>query len=198
MLRPLITLGAAAAIALSSISTAEAQRGGGRGGGFGGGGFGGGRGGGFGGPGIGMGGRGFGGMGYGGMGYGGWGYGGMGYGGYWGSPYGMWNVPMSNRYYSPSYIVPATATEVDNSQYGLQITKVFDGGAKKADLHTGDVILGVGKTRTESFEALQAALVGAKEVEIVFLNHESKKVEKLPVMVEDNKIGVEVVPVVMQ
>jgi len=105
-------------------------------------------------------------------------------------------------YVAPSYVVPAPSTTTvvpaENAQYGLQITRVFEGGAKKADLRTGDVILGVGQTRVESFEALQAALVGAKEVEIVFLNNESRKVEKLPVKVDDGKLGIEVVPVAMQ
>jgi len=216
MLRPLLSLGAAAIFGLCSISTVDAQPG--RGGG-GPGGFGGGRG--FGGPGIGMGGPGMGGIGFGGPGMGGIGIGGSfgpgGYGGgyygggyygggnWGGSPYMYGNVPMSSRYgyyNSPTYVYPSTTTVIpaqaqDTAQYGLQITQVFDGGAKKAALHPGDVILSVGKTRTESFEALQVALVGAKEVEIVFLNHESKKVEKLPVKVDDNKIGVEVIPVAM-
>jgi len=195
--------------------------GGGRGGGFGGpgmGGFGGpgmggiGFGGGFGGPGMGMGGfggpgMGMGGMGRGGFGLGGFGYGGYGlggYGGYWyNTPYSTWTVPYSTRggYVGPTVVQSSTFVPADttnSAQYGLQITKVFDGGAKKADLQSGDVILGVGKTRIESFEALQAALVGAKEVEVVFINHESKKVEKLPVKVDNGKLGIEVVPVVMQ
>lgn len=198
--------------------------GGGRGGGFGGpgmGGFGGpgmggmGIGGGFGGPGMGgFGGPGMGGMGrggfgpgMGGFGIGGYGYGGYGlggYGGYWyNTPYSTWTVPYSTRggYVGPTVVQSSTVVPADTTnttQYGLQITKVFDGGAKKADLQSGDVILGVGKTRIESFEALQAALVGAKEVEVVFINHESKKVEKLPIKVDNGKIGVEVVPVVMQ
>lgn len=193
MLRPLITLGAVVAIALSSIATAAAQRGGG-------GGRGGGPGGpaGFGGPGVGgFGGPGVGGFGMGGR--GGFGFGGIGwangfwYGGYGAMPYGMWNVPMSSR--NPAYVVPATA---DTTQYGLQITKIFDGAAKKANLKVGDVILGIGKSRVESFEALQTALVGAKDVDIVFVNHENGQVEKLPVKVDNNKIGVEVEPVALR
>jgi hypothetical protein len=206
-------LGASATLALTvltSVVDAQPGRGGGRGGGFGGPRIGGP---GFGGPGIGVQGN-FGGAN---RGFSGWNQPGWGNRGFYGnpgvsiwySPYGTWNVPMSGRgygvydYVTPSYVVPAPSTTTvvpaeASTQYGLQITRVFDGGAKKADLRTGDVILGIGQTRTESFEALQAALVGAKEVEIVFLNNESKKVEKLPVKVDDGKIGVEVVPVVMQ
>jgi len=198
---------------LGFLSIAEAQpgRGGGRGGPGGGPGFGGP---GIGGPGIGIQfgnqNRGFNnGWNNQGWGWNQWGTPGIYYGGnnfgIWYTPYSTWNVPMSGRY-GPTYVVPETTTVTTvvpanaelTSQYGLQVTQVFEGGAKKADLRRGDVILGVGKTRTESFEALQAALVGAKEVDIVFLNNESKKIEKLPVKVEDNKIGVEVVPVVMR
>jgi len=209
MSRPLFMFCASAVFTLGFLTIAEAQpgRGGGRGGpGPGGGGFGG--------PGIGgpgMGGqfgnnRGFN------NGWNQWGTPGIYYGGtnfgLWYSPYSSWNVPYSTRGGYGTTYVPATpsvttttvvpANAEATSQYGLQVTRVFEGGAKKADLRSGDVILGVGKTRTESFEALQAALVGAKEVELVFFNNESKKVEKLPVKVDDGKIGVEVVPVVMQ
>jgi len=205
MLRPLLLLGASAAITLGVLSTADAQpgRGGGRGGP------------GPGGPGIGIQ---FGNQNGGfnnGWNNSGWnqrGYPGIYYGtgnlSIWYSPYSSWNAPYSTRggYYGPTYVVPATPTVTTvvpanaemTPQYGLQVTRVFEGGAKKADLRSGDVILGVGKTRVESFEALQAALIGAKEVDIVFFNNESKKVEKLPVKVDDGKIGVEVVPVAMQ
>jgi len=210
MVRPLLLLGATAAMSLGLWNSAEAQPGRG---GFGRGGPG------IGGPGVGGPGigiqfgtpnRGFN-NGWNNPGWGGYGWGtpGIFYGGnnfgLWYTPYSNWNVPYSTR---GGYVVPATpsvttttvvpANAEATSQYGLQVTRVFEGGAKKADLRTGDVILGVGKTRTESFEALQAALVGAKEVELVFFNNESKKVEKLPVKVDDGKIGVEVVPVVMQ
>jgi hypothetical protein len=210
MSRPLFMFCASAVFTLGFLTIAEAQpgRGGGRGGPGGGGGFGG-RG--IGGPGIG--GPGIGAPGIGGQvgpnrgfnnGWNQWGAPGI---GLWYSPYSTWNVPYTTRGVYGTTVVPATpavtttvipANAEVTSQYGLQVTRVFEGGAKKADLRSGDVILGIGKTRTESFEALQAALVGAKEVEIVFFNNESKKVEKLPVKVDDGKIGVEVVPVVMQ
>jgi membrane-associated protease RseP (regulator of RpoE activity) len=79
----------------------------------------------------------------------------------------------------------------------MQITEVTDGGiAKGVDLRPGDVILGVGKTRTRTFEELQAALAASKdEVDIVFVNGETGKVEKLPIKPDNGKIGVAVIPV---
>jgi PDZ domain len=208
MLRPLLALAAIAVFTLSTAATVAAQPKGGGGGGKGGGpGFGGPK---VGGPGIGIG-----------VGGPGWGaywntgpYWGGGYapyywdggrysyyapGYYYSSPGYYYTMP---RYYytSPTYryVVPASATEVDNTQYGMQITQVFDGGARKASLRSGDIILGVGNARVQSFEALQAALAGAKEVEISFLNGGTRKVEKVPVQVVDNRIGVEVVAVPVQ
>jgi hypothetical protein len=159
----------------------------------------------YGGYGLGYGGyRGFGYGGYG-LGYGGYGYGGL----------GLWYTPWSSRYgyygasgfFSPSAsyaAVPATAPltidplaygQQQPSEYGLKITDIYDGPAKTADLRAGDVILGLGETRTQSFEELQQALATAKgPTEIVFLNGESHKVEKLPITPTDGKIGVAVVP----
>lgn len=85
-----------------------------------------------------------------------------------------------------------------NTQWGMQITQVFDGGAKKANLRSGDIILSVGNTRVQSLEGLQAALAGAKDVEISYLNNATRKVETTPVKVVENKIGVEVVPVAIR
>ncbi len=119
----------------------------------------------------------------------------------WFQPYGAWNVPMSGRY-GPSYILPPPAVvpvELVGREYGLQITEVFDGGgAKSAQLRAGDIILGVGKTRTQSFEALQAALVGIADADIVFVNRDNNRVERMPVKVDNGKIGVAVIPVAMQ
>jgi hypothetical protein len=67
--------------------------------------------------------------------------------------------------------------------------------AKEVDLRVGDVILGVGNTRTKTFAELQAALAAAKEeTNIIFINGESGQVEKLPIKPVDGKIGVSVVP----
>jgi len=129
------------------------------------------------------------------------------YGGYnsvWFTPYGNWNVPMSGRasFLAPSYVGPeviaTVPVEVSGRETGMRITEVFDnGGAKNANLRKGDIILGVGKTRAQSFEALQAALVGATDTEIVFINKDNNKVERLPIKVENGRIGVEVVPVTL-
>jgi len=85
-------------------------------------------------------------------------------------------------------------------QGGLRIDDVVPGGAaKKADLRRGDVIIGVGTTRTQSFEELQKALAAnSGNLEIVFLNPESRKMEKASVTPVDGKIGVMVVPVMLR
>jgi membrane-associated protease RseP (regulator of RpoE activity) len=78
---------------------------------------------------------------------------------------------------------------------GLRITDVLDGPAKKAELRAGDIILGIGETRTQTFEELQSALAASKgKVEVVFINGENKNVEKLPVTPVNNKLGIAVVP----
>ena len=146
-----------------------------------------------------------------GRGYGGYGYGGFGLGvatglgvGYWLSPAGYGYVPYSVRsgYYAPANDVIPAYTDVpasgSSSEWGLQITNLLDGSAKNAKLATGDIIIGVGQTRTQSFEDLQAALAANKgPVDIVFINAESRKVEKLPVTPVDGKIGVAVSPVTL-
>jgi len=129
------------------------------------------------------------------------------YGGYnsiWFTPYGNWNVPMSGRasFLTPNYVAPGVVAtvpaDVSGRETGMQITDVFDyGGAKSANLRAGDIILGVGKTRTQSLEALQAALVGVSDTEIVFINKDNNRVEKMPIKVDNGKIGVEVVPVTL-
>jgi len=143
-----------------------------------------------------------------------YGYGGYGYPYYgtglsiWFNPCIAWNVPWSGRYgyygassfFAPSYsyVPPVNAAvpeQVAGYEWGLRITEVFDGPAKKADLRAGDVILGVGKTRTQSFEELQLALAAAGgETDLVFINNENKKVEKIPIKPEQGKIGVAVMP----
>jgi hypothetical protein len=129
------------------------------------------------------------------------------YGGYnsiWFTPYGNWNVPMSGRtsFFVPNYVtqevIATVPVEMSGRETGMQITQVFDdGGAKNANLRPGDVILGIGKTRTQSFELLQAALLGVTDTEIVFINKDNNKVEKMPIKVDNGKIGVEVVPVTL-
>jgi hypothetical protein len=201
MIRKALTLGVIAVLLVAEVAY-SAPRGGGGGGGGGRGGFGA-RGG------VARGGyvaRGYGGY-YGGFGrgYGGY-YGGYGVGlglglGYWFSPVGYGYIPYSVRggYYAAptSYAIPADVpADPQTSEWGLKITDVLDGSAKKADLRVGDIILGVGPTQTQSFEELQSALAASKgQVDIVFINAESRKVEKLPVTPVNGKIGVAVSPV---
>jgi len=62
------------------------------------------------------------------------------------------------------------------------------------DLRVGDVIVGVGNTRTQTFAELQAALAAVKEeIDIIFINGENGEVEKLPIKPIDGKIGASVV-----
>ena len=171
------------------------------------------------------GGYGYGGYGYNrGYGYGGLGFG-LGFGLPFGSGYYNYYyanpgyAPYSSRYYgsgiyfSPYATMATTPLDIPQSSYpmgladnvpptnpgsesGLKITDLYDGSAKKADLRAGDVILGVGKTRTRTFEELQAALAESKgDVDLIFLNSENGKVEKLPLKPLDGKIGVGVIPV---
>jgi hypothetical protein len=129
------------------------------------------------------------------------------YGGYnsiWFTPYGNWNVPMSARasFFVPNYVtqevIATVPVEMSGRETGMQITQVFDyGAAKDANLRPGDIIIGIGKTRTQSFEALQAALLGVTDTEIVFVNKDNNKVERMPIKVDNGKIGVEVVPVTL-
>jgi membrane-associated protease RseP (regulator of RpoE activity) len=82
-------------------------------------------------------------------------------------------------------------------QIGMRIINVIDGGAaKKADLRQNDVILGVEDRRVNSFEELQSALAQATgEVNIIFINGENGKLERLPVTPINGKIGVAVAPI---
>lgn len=82
------------------------------------------------------------------------------------------------------------------TETGLKITELLVGPAKAANLRAGDIILGVGPTRTQTFEELQKALAASTDkTEIVFINGDDKKVEKIPLVPNNGKIGVAVVPV---
>jgi hypothetical protein len=143
-------------------------------------------------------------------------YGGYGYGsgiGLWFSPTGYNYIPWSARstLYSPTttvvvpqdYVVPrvvdSTATTTSSNEWGLKVTKVMDGPAKKADLREGDVIMGVGQTRVQTFTELQRALASARgQVDLVFLNKDNQKMEKVQVTPDNGKLGIEVFPVDVQ
>jgi C-terminal processing protease CtpA/Prc len=131
----------------------------------------------------------------------------------WFSPTGYNYIPWSARssLYSPTttvvvpqeYVVPrviesSTTTGPTSNEWALKITKVMDGPAKKADLREGDVIMGVGQTRTQTLSELQQALASARgQVDIVFLNKESQKIEKVQVTPDNGKLGIEVFPAVL-
>jgi hypothetical protein len=132
------------------------------------------------------------------------------YGGYnsvWFAPYASWIVPISSRagfgfFYAPRVAIPdviaTVPVEIAGRETGMQITDVFDGGgAKNANMRRGDIILGVGKTRTQSLEELQAALLGVTDTEIVFINKDNNRIEKMPIQVDNGRIGVAVVPVTL-
>jgi hypothetical protein len=165
--------------------------------------------------------RGYGGYGgyRGGYGYGRYGYGvgagvglgvglglGLGYGGWYG-PYAYGGAPWSDRGVNygpttadvaPSQVVPAGyANPAYATQWGLKIDQVSDGGAaEKAKLRPGDVIVGVGTTRTQTFPELQQALLANSGiVDVTFVNVENKKVEKTHVAIANGKMGVAVTPV---
>jgi len=116
------------------------------------------------------------------------------------------NVPMASRGTTDGAVqngvVQAgytTTTQPAATQWGLLIDEVVPGGAaKKADLHRGDVIIGVGTTRTQTFEELQKALSGSGSLEVVFLNAENRKMEKVRLTPVDGKIGVAVVPATLR
>jgi hypothetical protein len=132
----------------------------------------------------------------------------------WFSPTGYNYIPWSARssLYSPTttvvvpqeYVVPrviesTTTTGPTSNEWALKITKVMDGPAKKADLREGDVIMGVGQTRTQTLAELQQALATARgQVDIIFLNKETQKIEKVQVTPDNGKLGIEVFPVDVQ
>jgi len=129
----------------------------------------------------------------------------------WFSPTGYNYIPWSARssLYSPTttvvapqeYVVPqvTTTTTATANEWALRIDKVMDGPAKKADLREGDVIMGVGQTRTQTLAELQQALASARgQVDIVFINKESNKIEKVQVTPDNGKLGIEVHPVDVQ
>lgn len=159
--------------------------------------------------------------GYYGNGYGGYNsFYGPGYGGYGYGRTGLWfgsglygSIPLTARggYGNATYVVPSTTIEgvetipqsntlssgTAGDEWGLKVTQVMDGGAaRKADLRAGDIILGVGQTRTQTLSELQQALASARgKVDLVFINQDNKKIEKIPVTPADGKIGVAVEPV---
>jgi len=126
----------------------------------------------------------------------------------WFSPANFGSIPYTGRgglyaasnYSIPSYYGAPVDTTVPSQpaseEWGLQITELMEGPAKIADLRKGDIILGVGQVRTQTLGELQKILAETRgQAEIVFINGESKNVEKLPVTPKEGKIGIAVTPV---
>jgi membrane-associated protease RseP (regulator of RpoE activity) len=90
----------------------------------------------------------------------------------------------------PNAVAPSTT----GGPTGMKITNLIaDGAAAKGSLRNGDIILSVGTTRTSNFDELRSALSSVNgTADIVFINGENGKLEKLPIKVADGKIGVAV------
>lgn len=130
----------------------------------------------------------------------GYGYRGYGYrGGWYGTP------GYRAGYYSPAYysapvvipsttIAPAATTVPAQSDTGLAITDVHDGGARQAGLQRGDIILGVDGSRTQSFNDLRAALsAGRDTVAMDVFSPSTEKRSNVNVNVDNTTIGVSVI-----
>jgi hypothetical protein len=132
----------------------------------------------------------------------GYGYGGFGFGigfGFYDTPWlyatpGIAVTPVPAPYpvqQDPNATAPATT----GGPTGMKITSLIeDGTAAKGSLRVGDIILSVGTTRTSTFDELRSALgtVNNNQADVVFINGENGKLEKLPIKVADGKIGVAV------
>ncbi len=92
---------------------------------------------------------------------------------------------------APLNMLPAPALSARlEREIGLKITKVEDAGPAAAGLlRTGDIILGIGTTRTQSYDdALRTALTPLNgDAEVVFINAESGKVEKLLIKIANGR-----------
>jgi len=102
--------------------------------------------------------------------------------------------------------VPITLDETPNqnalpagSQMAMQITALDRGGAGRAGILVGDIILGVDSKWVTSQAELDAALKASKgESDVVVYNADSGKAETRKVAVANGTIGVTVQPVVIQ
>jgi S1-C subfamily serine protease len=95
--------------------------------------------------------------------------------------------------------IPSTVPELlqqMQTRTGMKIVDVFEGAAKKADLRPGDVILAIGNVRVHSFEDMQTALAQTRgEADIIFVNRDNGRLERLRLTPVAGKIGVSVVAV---
>jgi membrane-associated protease RseP (regulator of RpoE activity) len=81
----------------------------------------------------------------------------------------------------------------------MKVTGVAQkGAAAEADLRVGDIIVTAAGLRTQSFEDLAAVLAGAKgPIEIVIVNGENNKLERMQIVPVNGKIGIATVAAVL-
>jgi len=84
------------------------------------------------------------------------------------------------------------AEEAASEEYGMKVTKVTpNGAAARADLRVGDIIVAVAGQRVQSFDELAAVLAErSSPTEIVIVNGENNKLEKMKIVPVNGKIGV--------
>lgn len=111
-------------------------------------------------------------------------------------------------YYTPPTIVvpqttvlPATYSvpletlatpAVTATEWGLRITELREGPAKRAGFRVGDVILKIDDQRVQSFENLREILTTSnkQQVDIDFIDSEGRGLQRRRVAIENGKIGV--------
>lgn len=92
--------------------------------------------------------------------------------------------------------VATVPTEPAANSTALQITEVSLGGASKAGLKVGDIILSVDGARTKTFDNLRTALTSSKGTsQFTFYSPESQKVDTKAVTVSNGLIGAAVLEV---
>lgn len=96
---------------------------------------------------------------------------------------------------TPEPVATAPAEPAANST-ALQITDISLGGASKAGLKVGDIILSVDGTRTTTFDNLRTALTSSKGTsQFTFYSADSQKVDTKAVAVSNGLIGASVLEV---
>jgi len=101
---------------------------------------------------------------------------------------------------NPDVIVAGSGSDIDagapETEYGLSITQVLQGSAAaKAGLKVGDVLVTIAGQRVQSFDEMVAAVSRASgATDVVFLNIDSSKLERMPITPSGGKLGVAVEP----
>ncbi len=102
-----------------------------------------------------------------------------------------------------SYTADAPPANVDSGtaqEMGMKVTQVgSSGAAAQADLRVNDIIVAASGKRTQSFEDLANILAAAKgPIELVILNGETNKLEKMNIVPVSGKIGIMTEPVAVE